>query len=94
MASSLFFPQVYSSGIKSLHTLGLDGSPNMAQLKSFNSCIQASPACFPFGIPGMGDEIEGAVQHAPQFDLHCIIDNLSIAPVSINKTNVEYITYL
>ena len=31
-----------------------------------------TPAGFPAGIPGIGLEIEGAVQQAPQFDLHSI----------------------
>jgi len=48
----------------------------MAHLKLLSSCMQGSPAGFPFGIPGIGDEMEGAVQHAPQSDLHCIVDNL------------------
>lgn len=29
------------------------------------SCTQRTPAGFPSGMPGIGDEIEGAVQHAP-----------------------------
>jgi hypothetical protein len=33
------------------------------------------PAGFPPGIPGIGDEIETAIQHAPQSDLH-FIDNV------------------
>ncbi len=28
--------------------------------------MQGTPAGFPSGIPGMGDEIEGAMQQAPQ----------------------------
>ena len=32
--------------------------------------MQRSPAFFPLGIPGMGDDMEGAMQHAPQFFLH------------------------
>ena len=66
MASSLLSLHTYFSGIKSLHTLGLVGSLNMAQLESLSSCIQGSPAGLPFGIPGIGDVIEGAMQHAPQ----------------------------
>jgi len=34
--------------------------------------MQGSPAAFPFGIPGIGELMDGAVQHAPQFSLHCI----------------------
>ena len=28
--------------------------------------MQGAPAALPFGIPGIGDEIDGAMQHAPQ----------------------------
>jgi hypothetical protein len=28
--------------------------------------MQRTPAGFPFGMPGIGDEIEGAMQQAPQ----------------------------
>jgi hypothetical protein len=27
----------------------------------------------PFGIPGIGEVIEGAIQHAPQWDRQCVI---------------------
>ncbi|ETX11805.1 hypothetical protein MUS1_07620 [Marinomonas ushuaiensis DSM 15871] len=60
----------------------------MAQLKSLSNCMQGLPAGFPFGIPGIGDEIEGAVQHAPQSGLHCIVYNLVLRQKSINKTVV------
>jgi elongation factor P len=39
--------------------------------------MQGSPAAFPLGIPGIGEVMEGAVQHAPQPDRHCIINNLA-----------------
>lgn len=29
------------------------------------SCAQRTPAGLPSGMPGIGDEIDGAVQHAP-----------------------------
>jgi hypothetical protein len=73
MASSLLFPQTYFAGVKSLQTFGRAGSSNIAQLKSGNSCIQDTPAGLPFGIPGIGELIDGAVQHAPQLGLHNII---------------------
>jgi oxygen-independent coproporphyrinogen-3 oxidase len=31
--------------------------------------MQRTPAGFPSGMPGMGEEMEGAMQHAPQFFL-------------------------
>jgi hypothetical protein len=30
-----------------------------------SSCTQRTPAGFPFGMPGIADEIDGAVQQAP-----------------------------
>jgi hypothetical protein len=32
--------------------------------------MQGTPEGFPSGIPGMGDDIEGAMQQAPQFSRH------------------------
>lgn len=77
MASSLLLPQIYSSAVKSAQTVGLAGSPNIAQRLSSSSCMQGSPAAFPLGIPGMGEVMDGAVQHAPQPDRHCIFDSLA-----------------
>ncbi|WP_410500279.1 hypothetical protein [Chitinibacter sp. S2-10] len=37
-----------------------------------SSWMHGTPAGLPSGMPGMGLEIEGAVQQAPQCDLHCI----------------------
>ena len=34
--------------------------------------MQGTPPGFPRGIPGMGEEMEGAIQHAPQCSLHFI----------------------
>ncbi|HYP16805.1 MAG TPA: hypothetical protein VEQ65_06295 [Opitutus sp.] len=53
-------------GRKLTHTAGRSGLPNSAQRRSGNSCTHATPAGLPFGMPGMGDEIEGAMQQAPQ----------------------------
>jgi hypothetical protein len=37
----------------------------MAQRKSAKSCTQRTPAGLPNGMPGIGDDIEGAIQQAP-----------------------------
>lgn len=37
---------------------------------STESCRQRSPAGLPSGIPGIGDDIEGAMQQAPQPGRH------------------------
>ncbi len=66
MACSRSWPHIVSVGRRLTHTAGRSGWPKSAQRKSGNNCAQAMPAGFPWGIPGMGDEIEGAMQHAPQ----------------------------
>lgn len=35
--------------------------------------MQRTPAGFPLGMPGIGDEIEGAMQQAPQLGLQSIM---------------------
>jgi len=39
------------------------------QLQFADNCMQGAPAGLPFGMPGMGLVIEGAMQQAPQPDL-------------------------
>jgi hypothetical protein len=34
--------------------------------------MQATPAGFPCGMPGIGELMDGAVQQAPQFERHSI----------------------
>ncbi len=57
-----------SVGRKLTHTAGRSGRPKMAQLKSASNWMQATPAGFPPGMPGIGDEIDGAMQQAPQWE--------------------------
>jgi len=35
--------------------------------------MHLTPACFPSGIPGIGEEIESAIQQAPHFERHFIL---------------------
>jgi len=56
-----------SSGRKLVQNAGRSGFPNNAHRMSGNNCTQRSPALFPKGIPGIGEVIEGAMQHAPQW---------------------------
>jgi hypothetical protein len=55
-----------SFGRRLAHTAGRSGFPNNAQRKSARNCTHLTPAGLPSGMPGIGDEIEGAMQHAPQ----------------------------
>ena len=59
-------PHISGIGRKALQTAGRSGLPKIAQRWSSVSWMQRTPAGFPFGMPGMGEEIEGAMQHAPQ----------------------------
>lgn len=38
--------------------------------------MQRTPAGFPSGIPGIGDEIDGIIQQAPQDSLHSMVFGL------------------
>jgi hypothetical protein len=50
----------------SRQTAGLSGLPKTRQRLSGLRCGQRTPAGFPSGMSGMGDEIDSAIQHAPQ----------------------------
>lgn len=53
-----------------MHTIGLPSFPNSLHLLSSVSWTHRIPAGLPSGIPGIGDDIDGAMQHAPQPALH------------------------
>lgn len=59
-------PHIAAEGCSDPHTTGRRGSPNKRQRKSSSNCTQGTPAGLPPGIPGIGLEIDGAVQQAPQ----------------------------
>ena len=69
-----------SVGRKLAHTAGRSGFPNNAQRKSASSCTQRTPAGLPCGMPGIGDEIDGAMQHAPQCGRHSMLTNCPPLP--------------
>lgn len=53
-------------GIRLLQTAGRSGRPKIRQRPASSSCTQRTPAGLPCGMPGMGLEIEGAMQQAAQ----------------------------
>lgn len=55
-----------ASGRRLAHTAGRSGWPKIRQRSAPSSCTQATPAGLPCGMPGIGELIEGAVQHAAQ----------------------------
>ncbi|MDP2136244.1 MAG: hypothetical protein Q8J74_00180 [Candidatus Didemnitutus sp.] len=66
MASSRDNPHMLSAGRRLAQNAGRSGFPNNAQRRSGSNCTQGIPAGLPCGMPGIGDVIEGAMQHAPQ----------------------------
>lgn len=58
-------PHISADGCRPAQNAGRSGWPKMAQPLASVSWMQRTPAGLPLGIPGIGDVIEGAVQHAP-----------------------------
>jgi hypothetical protein len=72
-----------------MHTCGRSGLPKIKQALSTLNCTQRTPAGLPLGMPGMGDEMDGAMQHAPQPKRH---DNIKLACSNTGSiTNVHRI---
>ncbi len=62
----LLSPHISTSGCKPPQKAGRSGLPNTLQPKFSSSCMHGTPAGLPFGMPGKGEVMEGAMQHAPQ----------------------------
>jgi len=65
-ASLCLVPHMSRDGRRLLQTAGRRGSPNSLQAFWSVSCMQRTPAGLPFSMPGMGEEMDGAMQQAPQ----------------------------
>ena len=65
-ACSRLSPHMLCTGRKPIHTCGRSGLPKIRHRLSSSSCTHRTPAGLPFGMPGIGDEMDGAIQHAPQ----------------------------
>jgi hypothetical protein len=66
IACSRVAPHISDDGCKFEQTAGRVWWPNSLQPDSSSSWLQRMPAGLPFGIPGIGEEIDGAIQQAPQ----------------------------
>jgi len=64
-ASSREIPHMSIDGRKLSHTCGRWGVSKMAHCNRAVRCTQAVPAGLPRGIPGIGEEIDRAMQQAP-----------------------------
>lgn len=58
-------PHISADACSPAQNAGRLGWPKMAQPLVSVSCTQRTPAGLPFGMPGIGEVMEGAVQHAP-----------------------------
>jgi hypothetical protein len=59
-------PHISTEACSCPHTAGRSGCPKILQRSCSSSCTQGTPAGLPWGIPGMGEEMDGAVQQAAQ----------------------------
>ena len=83
-ACSRVSPHILCTGLKPIHTGGRSGFPKMRQLFSSLNCTHRMPAGLPLGMPGMGDEMDGAIQQAPQPSRQ-----LSIGSVTLNQAEMH-----
>jgi hypothetical protein len=77
IASAALAPHISCDGWSWRHTAGRPGWPKWRQRLASSSCTQRMPAGLPRGMPGfpgMGELIEGAMQHAPQPGRQSIIN--------------------
>ena len=70
MASSRDEPHISGWGRRPEQGLGRAGEPNRAHRVSAVRCGHRTPASFPWGKPGIGALIDGAIQQAPQPSRH------------------------
>src|SRR6185369_9705199 len=59
-------PHMSAAGCRPTQHEGRLGCPKSLQRRSSVSCTQGTPAGLPWGIPGMGPVMDGAMQQAPQ----------------------------
>src|ERR1700748_1070909 len=70
IASAGLSPHISPEGRRTPQNAGRAGPPQMRQRLLASSWTQGTPAGLPFGIPGIGLVIDGAMQHAPQPGRH------------------------
>ena len=72
IAASKSTPHISTLACSPPQTRGRSGEDQIAQRWSVVNCTQRTPAGLPLGMPGMGELMEGAMQHAPQPARHFI----------------------
>jgi hypothetical protein len=71
-AAAASSPHISGAARRDEQTTGRRGSPNSRQRLSAVNCAQRTPAGLPWGMPGMADEMDGAMQQAPQPGRHAM----------------------
>ena len=69
IACGVLSPHISREGFSPPQNAGRSDRPKMRHRMSSSSCTQGTPAGLPFGMPGIGLVIDGAMQQAPQPDL-------------------------
>jgi hypothetical protein len=70
MACVRLSPHISRDGCKPAQKAGRCGCPKIWQRMSWPNCTQGTLAGLPWGIPGMGLVMEGAMQQAPHASRH------------------------
>ena len=83
IASSRQAPHISQDGCSDAQTAGRSGLVKILQRMFSSRFTQGTPAGFPCGIPGMGDEMDGAIQHAPHFSRQIGLDMLRFRSLNI-----------
>jgi len=65
-ASSRESPHISAEGCNPPQKAGRSGLPNTLHPRFSSSCTHGIPAGLPFGMPGRGEVMEGAMQQAAQ----------------------------
>jgi len=82
-ACSRLSPHMSGAGFNDEHTSGRSGCPKIKLRSSTDNCTHRTAAVllvpFIIGMPGIGDDIDGAMQHAPQPGREFIRGPLSVA---------------
>lgn len=65
-ASAWLSPHISTEGLSPAQQAGRLGSVKISHIRSWVSCTQRTPLGLPLGIPGMGEDMDKAMQHAPQ----------------------------
>lgn len=89
-ACSRLSPHISSQGFRSRQNRGRRSSLNNPQPLVLVRCIHRIPAGLPFGMPGIGEEIDGAIQQAPQFFRQSIVLNQTAKRMNVDKFTRHY----